>query len=52
MLNSKKITYPEYTVLIDYYEDSKQMVIVVKDKDGMIIEGLNITEETDKERLN
>ena len=52
MIHSKKIKYPEYTILIDYYDDSKQLVVIVKDADGMIIEGINTTEETDNERLN
>ena len=55
MIHTKKIEYPEYTVMIDYYDDTEQLVVIVKDKLGMIIEGITINdgdEHTINEQLN
>jgi len=41
---SREIVYPNFTVSIDYFKDNDSLVIIVKDVDGVIIEGLHISD--------
>ena len=49
MVDSKKIEYKEYTVLLDYYDENNNLIIVVKDRDGFIIEGINISDDKEED---
>lgn len=49
MAEGKKIELGEYTILIDHYKENNNLIIVVKDSDGFIIEGINISDDKEED---